>query len=290
MFQRILIGTDLRDGFQRFGHCIEGLAKAGVEQLVFLYSKPISAETTGRPKLDPTEVAQIQQRILQQVTPNPQIEVKVEVQLGKPVDCLLQAAKTYQSDVIILGTASKNPLSETLFGSTTRELAQRTEIPLMIFRPPAIAMMTIEELSLRCQHLCRSILLPYDGSAASIYVVNQLQTLAQQKLNSISDCTLCWVSSDSSFAKLSEAEQRKVTDEKLASAEQQLSQAGIQVDRSVRSGSAILEILAAAGERDVSAIAIASNSLGKLVEWTTPSLTGELLRRSWYPVIFFPQR
>jgi nucleotide-binding universal stress UspA family protein len=289
MFRRLLICTDLHDGFQRFAHCAAAFAMAGVEQLVFLYSKPIP-ESQGVPKLDPQEVSQIQTSIQQRIPEDAGLEVKVEVQMGKVVDCILNTAKAYQSDVVILGTASKNPLSEKLFGSTTRELAQQINIPLMIFRPPAIAMMTVEELSLRCQHLCRSLLLPYDGSDAAQFAIQQIQTLAQQTPGAVTHCTLCWVTADTGALTASEAEQAQAADAKLAPAEQQLVQAGIHVERSVRSGNAILAILAAAGDSDVSAIAIASNSLGKLVEWTTPSLTGELLRRSWYPVIFFPKR
>jgi hypothetical protein len=47
-------------------------------------------------------------------------------------------------------------------------------------------------------------------------------------------------------------------------------------------------VLAMAQEHDVSAIAIASSTLGKLIELSSPSFAGEILRRSWHPVVYFP--
>jgi nucleotide-binding universal stress UspA family protein len=290
MFQRLLICTDLTDGLQRFVQCADAFATAGVAQLSILYIKPIEA-TVGVPKLDPSEVETITQTIRGQAPTQTTLPVEVVVKMGTIVEAILQTVTEQQSDLVLLGTASKNPLSESLFGSTTRALAQKTNVPLMIFRPPIIAMMTLEELRLRSQHICRDLLLPYDGSEASVYLVDQIQQGTKLPGEKIEECTLCFVQGENSkFVSTSPEAQMQIVEEKLAPAEAKLSQAGIRLERVIRSGNAVTQILAAAQESDVSAIAIASNSLGKLVEWTTPSLTGELLRRSWYPVLFFPKR
>jgi nucleotide-binding universal stress UspA family protein len=290
MFQRLLICTDLNDGLQRFVQCADAFAAAGVTQLSILYIKPIET-TVGVPKLDAGEVETITQNIRGAAPTQTALQVDVVVKMGTVVDTILQTVAEQRSDLVVLGTASKNPLSESLFGSTTRALAQKTNVPLMIFRPPIIGMMTLEELKLRSQHLCRNLLVPYDGSEASVYLVDQIQQGTKVGGETVEECTLCFVQGENSKFVLDNPDaQMQIVEEKLAPAEAKLSQAGIRLARVVRSGNAATQILAAAQEADVSAIAIASNSLGKLVEWTTPSLTGELLRRSWYPVLFFPKR
>ncbi|HYW21080.1 MAG TPA: hypothetical protein VE956_17620 [Nodularia sp. (in: cyanobacteria)] len=39
---------------------------------------------------------------------------------------------------------------------------------------------------------------------------------------------------------------------------------------------------------DISAIAVSSGTIGKLQEWLVSSFAAEVLRQSWYPVLFFP--
>jgi nucleotide-binding universal stress UspA family protein len=67
-----------------------------------------------------------------------------------------------------------------------------------------------------------------------------------------------------------------------------LEQLGLQVHTQVRLGNPYLEILDASLEFDISAIAIASDHLGKIIDWPVRSFAGELMRRSWHPVLFFP--
>jgi len=63
---------------------------------------------------------------------------------------------------------------------------------------------------------------------------------------------------------------------------------GLQVNTEVRLGDPYTEILDAAAEFDISAIATASDRLGKLIELPVGSFASELMRRSWYPILFFP--
>ncbi|MBE9028170.1 universal stress protein [filamentous cyanobacterium LEGE 11480] len=288
MFQRLLICTDLSDGLHRLARCVNSLADAGVTHVTFLYSKPV-VESEGIPRLEPEEVEAATAAIQRWIPENSRLEVAIDVQMGQIADCILRAADKYQADLILLGTDSKSNLNEKLFGSTTRDLAKKTKIPLMIFRPQLLDVMMLEELLLRCQYLFKRVLIPYDGSATSNYVVDEIHQLASAK-SGVEVCTLCWVYSDHNWLSLSGTEQQEISNEKLIPAETKLAEAGVKTHRVVRHGNALEGILTTAQEEDISAIAIASSSLGKLLEWTTPSLTGQLIRRSWYPVIFFPQK
>ena len=53
-------------------------------------------------------------------------------------------------------------------------------------------------------------------------------------------------------------------------------------------GERIPVTLRMAMDYDITAIAVATDTLGKLAELSGPSFAGELLRRSWHPVLFFP--
>jgi nucleotide-binding universal stress UspA family protein len=266
---------------------VNSLAAAGVQQVTFLYCKPV-VESEGVPRLETQEINSATAAIQRWMPEPTHLDVAIEVQMGNIVNCILSTAAKHQPDLILLGTTSKTLLNEQLFGSTTRELACKTAIPLMIFRPQLLDVMLLEELMLRCQYLFRRVLLPYDGSNTANDVVDAIYKLASEK-SGVEICTLCWVYSDHNWLALSEAEQDAMAKQKLAPAESKLAAAGIKIQRVVRHGNVLEGILHTAREEDISAIAISSNSLGKMIEWTTPSLTGDLIRQSWYPVLFFPQ-
>jgi nucleotide-binding universal stress UspA family protein len=63
----------------------------------------------------------------------------------------------------------------------------------------------------------------------------------------------------------------------------------VQLRTLVRVGSPLKEILATAADEDMTAIATASPHVGSFWEWSVRSLTGEILRQSWHPVLFFPR-
>jgi len=75
--------------------------------------------------------------------------------------------------------------------------------------------------------------------------------------------------------------------EKLEAVKADLETLGLDVNVEVRQGNPLLEILQTALEFDISAIATAYVTRGKLRDWTAPSFANEVLRRSWFPVLFF---
>lgn len=285
MFQRILICTDFTDGLQRLVNFVPQLAAGGMQQIVFLHVVPFGEEV-GVPKPDAEKVDRAQARFAAALKLVPSsIDVKAEVQAGRATDVILRTAKNYKCDVILMGTQSRNLLTEKLFGSTTAELSQRSTISLMTVRPQLISALTTEELSLRCQHLFRGLLVPYDDSQASKHTVAEIATYAQPGTAQI--CYLCRVVDDGGRYELSAVEEQRLISDTLKPAQAQLQAAGINTEVELRRGNAITQILQAAQERDVSAIAISSNS-GNRGFCSVPSFAAELLRRSMHPVLFFP--
>ncbi|MBW4527010.1 MAG: universal stress protein [Phormidium tanganyikae FI6-MK23] len=285
MFHRILICTDFTDGLQRLVHFVPQFAASGMQQIVFLHVVPLP-EDVGVPRPDAEKVDRAQKQFapaLEQVPAG--IEVKIEVQAGRAIDIILRTAKTHQCDVILMGTQSRNLFTEKLFGSTTADLSQRSTVPLMTVRPQLISALTSEELNLRCQHLFRGLLIPYDDSKASKHTVAQVAELANSK--SEQTCYLCRVVDEGGRFELSEAEEQRLVSDTLKPAQAQLQTAGINAEIELRRGNSIVQILQAAQEKDVNAIAISSNS-GNHGFCSVPSFAAELLRRSLHPVLFFP--
>ncbi|MEB3358700.1 MAG: universal stress protein [Synechococcales bacterium] len=291
MFQRVLICTDLEDGLQRLIHFVPSLAMSGLQQIVFLHTLPLS-EDREIPRLNPAQEAAIKQRLSPAIAHIPEgVTVHIDVRTGRPADHILSAIDAYGSDLLVLGTPSRSRLTETLFGSTTMELCKRLTIPLMILRPQLISTYTTEELSLRCQHLFRSFLVPYDGSYAANYLISAIKAHAKARSpESLKECLLIWVVDGVGRKGLQDVRdfQLREAEEAIATVKADLEDLDLKVDALVRRGTAISEVIETALEYDVSAIAIASDSLGNFLEWSIPSFAGEVLRRSWHPVIYFP--
>ncbi len=291
MFQRPLICTDLTDGLQRLVEFVPSLVAGGMTHLVFLHAVPLREEAT-IPKADAEKIDRAQDVLsaaLKQVPAG--ADVKVEVQAGRPLDVILKMVTTHQADVIILGTQPRNLLTEKLFGSTTTELSQRTTIPLLTLRPQMISTYTSEELSLRCQHLLRYLLLPYDDSSASKHTIEQIKHFVQtQSAQALKGVILCWVVEEGGRHELTLAQQQQVVCETLEPVRDDLVSCGVEVTLDVRRGNPIAQVLAAAQESDTSAIVLSTDNRGNLLDWSAPSFTGEILRRSWHPVLFFPPK
>lgn len=280
MFEKILICTDFTDGLHRLTHFVTSLAAGGIKQIVFLHVVPLS-ETRTIPKIDREQIEQAQARLSAALDHSPAgVDVKVEVQSGRPVETMLRVAQSHQSELIVLGSQGHSLFTEKLIGSVTANLSRQTTIPLLILRPQLIGALTCEELTLRCQHLVRYLLIPYDGHEAASFLVQQVKRLAQKQSDRFLErCKICWV-----MDSLPIPSER----ETLSQVRADLETANLQVEAEFHRGTALTGILELAQMDEISAIAIASGTLGKFQEWLVSSFAAELLRQSWYPVLFFP--
>ncbi len=291
MFYRLLVATDLSDGLHRLVKFVPDLAAVGLQQIVFFHCVPFWEEG-GIPRVDSEKVSQAHERlaIARQSIP-PGLDIQVEVPSGRAVDQILEAVKRHQSDLVILGMPSRSLLSEKLFGSTTCSLAQRVQIPLLILRPQLIATYTEEELALRCRHLFRYLLIPYDDSASAQHLVSFIEQQIQRGSSPFPEtCLLCWVIDRAGRREWGLAkDQVQQVETLLEAVRSRLTTLGLQVRTEIRQGNPILEIQTVAEEFDISLIAVSSKEFGKLWELSIPSFAGELLRRSWHPMLFIPR-
>lgn len=290
MFQSALICTDFTDGLHRLVNFVPSLAEAGLKKIIFFHNASFIKDRE-IPSVDEEEAEAARQRLMVAVEQAPDgLDVQVIVMAGRPIDNILRLADDHAVDIILLGMPNRSLLNEKLFGSTSMGLAQRTSIPLMTLRPQLVSTYTTEELALRCQHLFRYFLVPYDDSKAAKYLVQRLQRQFEAHPNpALKECLLYWVVEEGGRRELRGETQMQDARKRLSEIEQQCTNSfNIQIHAKVVLGERITKILEAANDHDISAIATSSDSLGKLLEWSVPSFTGEILRKSWHPVIYFP--
>jgi nucleotide-binding universal stress UspA family protein len=293
MFQKILICTDFQDGLQRLIRYIPSLARSGLQQIVFCHVVPL-LEDRDIPKVDPKKIEAARARLSVALENVPEgVEVHVEVSSGRFVETVLKLVETYHSDLVLLGTQQRTLLNEKLFGSNTIELTQRLGIPLMSIRPPLISTYTNEELELRCQHLFRSFLIPYDGSDAGNALLERIQDYARNRsANTLQDCVLVQVL-DTAGQRQAVRQENAVTiaRQQMEPMKAKLEALGLKVEIDVRQGDPLVQLLDMAIEYDITAIAIAARNIqNKLVDWSRPKFSAQVLRSSWHPVIFVPPK
>ncbi|WP_068819666.1 universal stress protein [Phormidesmis priestleyi] len=282
MFEKILICTDFADGLHRLACFVASLSAGGIRQIVFLHVVPLS-EVGIIPKVDSDRIEKAEARLKKAVgEPPSEIEVKIEVRSGRPVETIRSVARSYQSELIMLGSQAHSLLTEKLTSSIAADLSHQTTIPLLVLRPQLIAALTGEELALRCQHLLRYLLVPYDGSETSNSLIQQVKQLAEKQPSRFLECCrLCWI-----IDGLPTQPER----ETLSHVKADLEAVDLRVEAEFHRGAALTEILELAQMDGISAIAIASGTIGTFQEWFVSSTAADLLRQSWCPVLFFPSK
>jgi nucleotide-binding universal stress UspA family protein len=289
MAQRILICTNFLDGLARLIDHVQDLGAAGFKHIVFFHCIPLEAERD-MPHTEKVKVEAAHARLAPAfASSSAAVEVEVIVEVGLPAERIHATVKRFNSDLLVIGTAQRTLLDEKLFGSTTAKLAQQVDIPLLIFRPQLMRVFTREEVALRTQHLLKSVLIPFDGSPSSQYLVHFLgQWLAPLPQQLLEQAILCWVTKERSQGVVPIKPTLQLDPQVLEAARATLESAGLKVTSEIRYGDSLAEVEAVAVEQGTSAIAIASNHFGRLLEWSVPSFAGELIRRSWHPILFIP--
>jgi nucleotide-binding universal stress UspA family protein len=291
MFQNCLICTDFKDGLHRLVDFIPNLANNGLKRMVFLHSISVWRDEKVA-RVDEEKIAEAQQRLAPALAKVPDgIEVKIEVLSGLVKDKVLQLIETYDIDVVFTGMPIRNALETRIFGSHTLELAPSTSTPLMVFRPQLISTYTCEELSLRTQHLWRYLLIPYNDGESAHYLLERVKTMVEnQPDGSFEECLLLWVIDDGGRSEDLTEYHLQEAHEKLNHVKTELETLNLKVTTEVRQGNPLQEILDAALDYDISAIAIACEYRSNFLEWTSPSLANDVLSHSWFPVLYFSPR
>lgn len=288
MFQSCLVCTDFTDGLYRLIDCVPNLAQCGLKKIVFFHSVPLWEEGEV-PRIDEQKVEQGKQRLQKALENVPSgIDVQVEVLSGKPLDTIPRVLKKHSVDVIITGTPIRSLFQEKCFGSTSAGLAKITSQPLNVIRPELVTTYTREELALRCEHLWRYFLIPYNGSESARYLIEEIKKYAQKRpQDSLQQCMLMTVIDDGSRKSVLIEQRTKEAEAQLQTVKAELEELGLGVNTLVKTGNPLQEITTAALDYDISAIAIATDYRNNLLQWTVRSFANDMMRSSWFPVLLF---
>ena len=288
MFQSCLICTDFTDGLYRLVDCVPNLAQSGLKKIVFFHSVPLWEEGEV-PRIDEEKMKQAQQKLQKAVANVPDgIDVQIEILSGKPLDTIPRVLKKHPVDVIMTGTPIRSLLKEKFFGSTSAGLAKVTSQPLNIIRPELITTYTLEELDLRCRHMWRYLLIPYNDSKTAQYLIEEIKKYAKERPeNSLKQVMLMSVVDDCGRKSVLAEQRVKEANVKLESVKQQLEALDLEVNTLVKVGNPQQEITTAALDFDISAIAIATDYRNNLLQWTVKSFANDMMRSSWFPVLLF---
>jgi nucleotide-binding universal stress UspA family protein len=291
MFQRCLVCTDFTDGLQKLVYFVSSLAKGGLREIIFLHSVPIW-EKGEVPRVDRDKIDAIRESLSPALNNIPSgVKVKVEVPSGEPIDTIPKIAKENAIDLTIVATPLRSAWEDRIFGHTSMGLTKLLDGPMMIFRPQLISVYTEEELDLRCQHLTRSLLIPYNDGESARYLLERIKHYAAKRPeNSFSQCNLVWVVEDISRSQILIEHHQQEAQTKLNEIKADLERLDLEVKVEVRTGKPLTEILAVAYEDDISAIAVAADQEQGLLEWTVASFAQEVLHRSWFPLLFFTRK
>jgi nucleotide-binding universal stress UspA family protein len=288
MFRSCLICTDFTDGLHRLIDFVPALASGGLQKIIFFHSVPLWEEGEV-PRIDEEKIEAAQKKLSPALQEVPEgVEVKVEVLSGNPLETIPRVLSHHSIDVILTGTPIRSYLEEKCFGSTSTGLAKLTEKPITIIRPQLITTYTKEELSLRCQHLWRYLLIPYNDSKSAHYLIEQIKQYTQNSPQScLKQCMLISVVEEGGRRAMLKDYRLQEAKQKLNSVKAELEQLGLEVNIEVSEGNPLQEIFAAALTFDISAIAIATDYRNSLLQWTVPSFANDLMRSSWFPVLLF---
>jgi nucleotide-binding universal stress UspA family protein len=287
MFQRLLVSTNLSDGLQRLVNFVPSLAAANIQHITFLHCVPLN-ESGVIPRIDAEKVERAR-KLLEVKQQQTSITVQVKVESGRPTDLVLKVAKEQKVDLLMVGYSLRNALSEKIFGSTTADLFTHTTLPILSVRPQLISTYTTEELDLRCRHLFRHLMLPYDGTDAAKYLIEQVKQHVQQQAHpTLEACHVIWIVDDCDRRDIPREPYIQQAHTELNRVKAELEALNLKVVTEVRLGSPVLEVIEGALEPDVSAIAVCHHPRSSLMQLSVPSFTQDLLRHSWHPVLFFP--
>lgn len=288
MFQSCLICTNFSDGLQRLVNYVPELAHNGFKQIIFFHSIPAWKQGRVTSDHDP-EVIEARQRLEPALKNIPDgVDVRIEVTPRSPNQAIIELLKSYPIDVIFTIPPMQSGIEDQVFGTPTLDLAKATSVPLVLMRPQLTSVYMNEELSFRCGHLWRYLLIPYDGGQAAQYLIEQIKKYAAKRSdNSIQQCLLLWVlKSKARTDELWKIRQQEAQT-KLDGIKQELEALNLKVKTEVRIGEPIIEITKVAVEEDISAIAFAMIHRNAFLSLASPSLGESILRQVWFPQIFF---
>jgi nucleotide-binding universal stress UspA family protein len=192
---------------------------------------------------------------------------------GMPAETILAAAAEFKADLIAMTTHGRSGAARFVLGSVAEKVLQASPHPVLVTRsfPASQSLGKLESRPIR------NILLPLDGSAFSLAVLNPVLEFlrpvdAHVHLLHVTEPTPYDGRWDS-------------PDETLKSADHTLREACVPASIELRKGDPGEEILKAAAEKDADLIAMTTHGRSGPSRWVFGSVTAKVLRSASAPLL-----
>ena len=142
-FKRLLVPVDFSDASKRALSTALNLAgELGAEiKVIHIHQVQTQYMIEGglyAPELDEDELIEKRKMELDKFVEahKPGVSVAKEVRAGIPETEILDIAKEFQADLIVMGTHGRTGLSHLLMGSVTENVLRHTDVPILSVRQP----------------------------------------------------------------------------------------------------------------------------------------------------------
>ncbi len=198
------------------------------------------------------------------------LQARGGVRVGSPAGTLLDSARTERASVIALSTHARSGVSRWVLGSVAEDLMKHSPIPLLLLRAAA----PVEAAPLTP---FRNILMPTDGSPASLAILPRLRDFARPLDARITLLTVYPPGPVQGSWPMEAAA--------VKAAEQALREACLVTAFRERQGNPSEEILKEAAEGATDLIAMSTHGRSGPSRWILGSVTSEVLHRAPLPLM-----
>ncbi|TMT86492.1 universal stress protein [Haloterrigena sp. H1] len=257
--------------------CLECLERIGIDTIHLVTVVPSNVHA-GMPGMDLEGRRQRALDRYQSVMEDAGFEVDTHVVRGTPHRRINGIAGAVEADLTIAGSRGKSPLENRVIGSTTRNLARTTVVPLLITRIER----ETDEPDLRREHLFRRTLYATDFSDNAERAFEAFSTLR----HATQSARLVHVQSPKDAGTTGDDGDEPST--RLDELTAQLEEWDIETEIDVRQGDPADEIIAAEAEFDATTILLGSRGRSRLRRLLLGSVSESVITRAAGNVYLVP--
>jgi nucleotide-binding universal stress UspA family protein len=284
-FTKALICVDFSEPSKKLIDSIPDLKKVGLKEVVFASVINVHPADENVPFIKETysEKRQLTLERLQEMSTlakGHDVETKEIVSFGFTGKELLNIAVQEQADLIVVGSHGKGVVKTILLGSTSFELARKSEIPVLIEKFKDVEK---DQFDLVSAEKFKKVVLPVDFSQSSLKVIDFVKDK-----DFIKDVILVKVVARGE--NIEELDKRtKEIQEKLEGIKNDLIAAGKNVEVRLKQGTPSEKIMEIAEDDGASLIMISKGGAGNIAELLIGSTAIDIARYSKVPVLLFPK-
>ena len=255
--------------------CLDCLGRIGVRTVHLVTVVPANVHA-GMPGVDFEERRRRGLDRYRSVIEDAGLGVETHVVRGTPHRRLNGIAETVHADLSVVGSRGQSPLENRVVGSTTRNLARTTVVPLLVNRVER----AVDDPTVRREHLFRSVLFATDFSEHAARAFEAFCYLR----HATEEATLVHVRSPKDVG----ADDGVGPAERLAERASTLEGWGIETRTELRRGDPAEEILAVEAEATPSTVLVGSKGRSRIRRLLLGSVSEEIVARATGNVFLVP--